>query len=423
MTGHSQAKRQGGTFLPVPVPLPLTILAAGRGARMDPLTRSLPKPLLPVANEPLLRHLIRNAVQAGFQDLTLVVHHGAKQIQDTLGDGSDLGCAIRYVMQEKPRGTGDAVAALDGHVEGDFVLVSGDSLLSPEDLGHLAAAGGLAVGGRPVQDTSRYGLLSVDDGLVTGVLEKPPGGGSGIANAGAYRLDGDFVAACKALKPSPRGELELTDALQQTIEGRESPLFVACHSWLEAGYPWDLLDLQEAVMQDMPSDIRGDVGERVDVEGHVVVAEGARVINGSRIEGPVAIGPDATIGPNAYLRPHTAIGAGCHIGNGCEVKGSIVMDRSNVPHLSYVGDSVIGRDCNLGAGTQVANLKITPHNVRVHLADGAWIDSGRRKLGVIMGDDVKTGVNASIHPGTVVAPGVRVPAGAVASGWMEPEKE
>ncbi len=395
----------------------LVVMAAGRGTRMDPLTRTRPKVLLPVAGRPLMEHLLGSAKAAGFRRFTCIVHEGQDQVRARYAIGFE-GLPVAFVDQGKPQGTGHAVASLAGHVDGPFALASGDSFLSAADLGKLRGTAGNAVAGKHVADARAYGLLAIADGSVAGILEKPASGG-GHVNAGAYRFEADVVERCRRLKPSPRGELELTDAVTGLAKDGHSARYVEVASWMEAGRPWDLLDLQAHLMAGLKTRIDGDVGPRVDVEGPVVVEAGAKVLNGCRIEGPAWIGRDAKVGPNAYLRPATSLGAKTHVGGSVEVKNSILGEGSNIPHLSYVGDSVIGSGCNLGAGTQVANLKVNDHDVRVHWKGKDWLDTGRRKLGVIVGDDVKVGVNCSLNPGTVLCPGARVGAGQAVAGWIE----
>lgn len=380
-------------------------MAAGQGTRMGPLTRNRPKVLLPVAGAPLVEHMVRRGKQAGFTRIMLIVHAFEQQVRDHF---ASTGLDVDFVSQGEAGGTGHAVAALDGTVDGPFVLVSGDCLLSVEDLQTLRSSP--CVGGHEVADIRPYGRLDVQDGQVVGIAEKPPEAAPGTANAGCYHFPETIIEACKVLAPSQRGELELTDAVTTT---GPYPL-VDLPSWAEAGRPWELLDLQALVAapegDPLPSGVHGP--------GPASIHPDATVLPGVRIEGPVWIGPGAKVGPNAYLRGPVHIGAGCHIGAGVEIKNSIIGDHSNVPHLSYVGDSVLGRDCNLGAGTQVANLKVNDRGVRVKWDDPQWLDTGRRKLGTVMGDGVKTGVNCSINPGTVFEAGARVGAGRVLSEWI-----
>jgi bifunctional UDP-N-acetylglucosamine pyrophosphorylase/glucosamine-1-phosphate N-acetyltransferase len=138
-------------------------------------------------------------------------------------------------------------------------------------------------------------------------------------------------------------------------------------------------------------------------------------MSGSYIEGPVVIGENCKIGPNCYIRPYTSIANGCHIGNACEVKNSIILGNSNVPHQNYVGDSVIGENCNLGSGTKVANLRLDKENIKVVL-NGKKLDTKRRKLGMIMGDNVQTGINSMINVGTMISNNSFIGPGAVVTG-------
>ena len=135
--------------------------------------------------------------------------------------------------------------------------------------------------------------------------------------------------------------------------------------------------------------------------GHVTIAETTRIRSGAYIEGPVYIGEHCDIGPNCYIRPYTSIGKHVRVGNACEVKSSIIMDNVHIGHLSYVGDSIIGENCNLAAGTITANYRLDAENIKMIVKDQV-VDSERRKLGAVLGDNVKTGINALFMPGAKV---------------------
>jgi bifunctional UDP-N-acetylglucosamine pyrophosphorylase/glucosamine-1-phosphate N-acetyltransferase len=183
-------------------------------------------------------------------------------------------------------------------------------------------------------------------------------------------------------------------------------------------YPWHLLDANEETVKKMKRKILGTIEKNVILKGSVVVGKDTTIRSGTYIEGPVVIGCNSKIGPNCYLRPYTTIGNYCHVGNACEVKNSIVMDHSNIPHLNYVGDSIIGENCNLGAGTTVANLKLDKQNISVVL-NGKKIDSKRRKLGMVMGDNVQTGINSVINVGTMIGNNVFIGLGAMVKGEIK----
>lgn len=381
---------------------------------MGPLTQTRPKVMLPVAGKPILEHMVERGRAAGFTRITLIVHAMADQIKAHFGDSAD------YVDQGSPQGTGHAVASLRGHISDDFVLVSGDSLISMADLQALRSAKGNVVGAVHVDDARPYGLLDVEGTQVRGVLEKPTEPIAGWANTGSYRFTSDIIERCAKLEPSPRGELELTDAITGLAKDGSPVALLEIQDWQEAGRPWALLAMQTRLMSRIEGqDLRGDVSPNAEIVGPVVIESGAVIMGATRIEGPAIIQAGAKIGPNAYIRPNTVIGPNCHIGNHSEIKGSIIMANSNVPHLSYVGDSVFGENCNLGAGSQVANLKTNGRDVRVRWHGEEWINTGRRKLGCILGDGVKTGVNASLMPGFVAESGAQLDAGVVHSGWKK----
>lgn len=183
---------------------------------------------------------------------------------------------------------------------------------------------------------------------------------------------------------------------------------------MDVGRPWDLLTANEMLLADMKKEIeKGATIEPYAVlKGNVHIGRGTLVRSGSYIEGPVYIGENCAIGPNCYIRPGTMIMNNVHIGNATEIKNSIIMSGTNVGHLSYVGDSIIGEKCNFGAGTNVANLRVDNDEVKIMVKD-QLMKSGRRKFGCIMGDDVKTGINVSIMPGRSIYPGARIDAGSV----------
>ena len=176
---------------------------------------------------------------------------------------------------------------------------------------------------------------------------------------------------------------------------------VSREDWFDVGRPWDLLEANRWALLRMDHKVYGIVEVGAHLVGPVFVAESARVRSGAYVEGPVFIGDGSDVGPNCFVRAFTSIGVGVRVGSGCEVKNCLVLDGVHVGHLSYVGDSVIGEGCNLGAGTVTANLRLDDGSVKMRVK-GVVVDSGRRKLGVVLGDGVKSGINALFMPGVKV---------------------
>ncbi len=387
------------------------ILAAGRGVRLKPFTLTRPKHLLPVRGRPILEWLLLRLRDIGVDEALIIIHHLGEMIKQRLGDGSELGLKLTYREQREPRGTGDAFRLAEDYVDDEeFIGVYGDLYLSPKALERLLEAhrpGETTMAVVPVEDPTRFGVVTLQDDKVIDLVEKPEreGAPSNLANAGLYIFTPEIFERLKTLKPSVRGEYEVTDALKEMIaEGQTiRAAILEGEDWIDIGYPWKLLEANERALSGLESHIEGRVEEGAYIEGPVWIEAEARIRAGAYIEGPVYIGPRADIGPNCYIRPYTSLGAEVRIGNACEVKNSIIMPRTHIAHLSYIGDSIIGEGCNLGAGTITANLRFDKRTVKVNI-EGRLIDSGRRKLGAFIGDEAQTGIGVNLMPGVKVGP-------------------
>jgi len=381
------------------------LLAAGRGTRMRPLSASRPKPMLPVADRPLLAHTARAAVDAGADELVLVAHD-ADALRAHFGE-TFAGVPVTYAVQEERDGTAGAVRAAAPHLDGPFAVINGDNLYDPASLADLFD-GGPAVGTYRVDDPSNYGVYSVDGERVTGVVEKPADPPSDLANAGAYVLP---AAAREMLdvEMSERGEREFTDVVAAVVEEFDVRA-VPFERWLDVGRPWELLEANEWKLGELSRDVRGDVHPDAELSGRVVVEAGATVRAGSVIDGPALVRAGATVGPNAHVRGATLVGPDAKVGHSVEVKNSVLMAGATVGHLAYVGDSVLGRDVNFGAGTKVANLRHDGQPVKLTVK-GERVSTGRRKFGVVCGDDAKTGINTSLNAGVTLDTGAHTTPG------------
>lgn len=382
------------------------VLAAGQGTRMGPLTRNKPKVMLPIANKPILSHVILSARDAGIKEFVLVVGYRAEVVKQYFGDGSEMNVSIEYVHQEKQLGTADAIGCAEEHVDDRFLVLNGDIIVSPQDIKNMIKDSSDAVmAAMQVENPSEFGVLEVRDNRVLRVIEKPRKPPTNLANAGIYIFPLSIFEAVRRTALSVRKEYEITDSLQLLInEGTDAGYLTVSENWLDIGRPWDLLDANEYFLSRMQQQVSGEIEPFSTLKGSVSVGEGTVIRNGSYIAGPVMIGKNCDIGPNCYIRAGTSIGDNVRIGNAVEIKNSIIMKGTHIGHLSYVGDSIIGERCNFGAGTKVANLRHDGRTIRVKLK-GTITDSGRRKLGTIMGDDVHTGINSMINVGAVVESG------------------
>jgi UDP-N-acetylglucosamine diphosphorylase/glucosamine-1-phosphate N-acetyltransferase len=380
------------------------VLAAGEGTRLRPLTETRPKPLVPVVGRPLVEHVM--AASSGVVDeFVLVVGYGAEDIRSQIGREFS-GIPVSYVEQCEQRGTAHAIACVREQVDEQFLVLNGDVVVDESLVSSLAASSSHAVATMPVENPSNYGVVSVDEGELSGLVEKPEDPPSSLANLGLYAFEPTIFDAIDAVEESERGEYEVTDAVTTLLEWGEAVSVVEHDgTWLDVGRPWEVIEATERLLSGLDESVDGTVEDRVTLDGTVVVEEGARVRDGTYIEGPVVVKAGADVGPNAYVRGSTVLGEDSRVGNAVEVKNSVLFPGATVGHLSYVGDSVLGSDVNFGAGTKVANLRHDDANVRMRVK-GAAVDTGRRKLGVVCGDDVKTAINTSLNAGVKLGRGV-----------------
>ncbi len=395
------------------------LLAAGEGVRLQPVTATRPKHLIRVGGKPILEHCLDAVKACGVTEAVIVTHYMGDAIRQYFGDGEKLGLKLEYVEQSAVLGTGNALSVAEPFVDGDFLVVYGDLLFASDALQRVVSlfeaekpAAAMAV--VPVEKPESYGIIELADAQrVKRIVEKPRAGEapSNLANAGLYVFSSEVFTEIKQVKASVRGEWELTDALSLLAKDGKAVLAaeIAKGDWIDIGRPWDLLEANSWALKRMEHAVYGNVEEGAHLLGPVTVAETARVRSGAYIEGPAFIDEGSDIGPNCYIRACTSVGKNVRVGNACEVKNSIIMDFTHVGHLSYVGDSVLGEHCNLGAGTITANYRLDAGNVRMLVKDKV-IDSGRRKLGAILGDNVKTGVNSVLMPGVKVG----------ANSWVGP---
>ncbi|WP_148882513.1 bifunctional sugar-1-phosphate nucleotidylyltransferase/acetyltransferase [Thermococcus aciditolerans] len=394
------------------------VLAAGKGERLRPLTDDRPKVILKVANRPIIGYVLEN-LDPFVDEFIIVVRYEKEKLIKALGDEFN-GKPITYVEQLPGEGTAKAIESARKHIgEEEFIVANGDIYFEIEGVKDLIGAfrrekADAALLVKEFDDLSHFGKIEVEGSLVSGVKEKP-GKVSGYANLGVYIFKPEVFEFIGKTPVSKRGEYEITDTLNLMIgAGRRVAYAVYSGYWNDIGRPWNLLELNEYLLKNrLRHEIRGIVEAGATIVPPVEIGEGTVVRSGAYIVGPVKIGRNSRIGPNCFIRPATSIGDGCHVGNAVEVKNSIIMDGSNAPHLNYVGDSIIGENTNLGAGTITANLRHDRGNVKVEVK-GKLEDSGRHKLGAIIGHNVKVGINVSIYPGrkigsnSFIGPGVIV---------------
>ena len=338
------------------------ILAAGKGIRLNPITSTVPKPMIPIGGKPLLEHTLLNLRDIGVQEILIIVGYKEEIIKNYFGNGiSKLNIKIEYATQLEHLGTAHAVGfAKDFVGDDDFFLMYGDLLTDPQVFKEvLEIYNGSSCEGMislfEVNHPQDYGIISLNkEGYVEKITEKPSVDLNlgNLANAGIFIFNPLIFKAIELTELSIRNEYEFTDSMQiliSQLKGKIKGYIINNFYWSDIGLPWHLLEANEFILKRMKPRLEGKLEENVYLSGNVFIGKNTLVKSGSYIQGPCYIGEKSLIGPNAYIRPYTYIGNDCHIGMS-EVKNSLVFSNVSIPHFNYIGDSII---CEMLISAQV----------------------------------------------------------------------
>ena len=353
------------------------ILAGGAGTRLRPITHTSAKQLVPVANKPILFYGIEAMVAAGITEIGVIVGDTRAEVMTALGDGSRFGATFTFIPQDAPLGLAHCVLIAEQFLgDDDFVMYLGDNLLE-QDLGAFVHAFETArTGAEPpaaqillkqVPDPHRFGIAELDNaGNVLRLVEKPDDPPSDLALVGVYLFDRNINTAVRSINPSPRGELEITDAIQWLVDqGMRVRCELLTGWWIDTGKLTPLLEANRLLLEKIETRIDGKVDDASTVDGRVVVESGAIVTN-SILRGPLVIGAGARIA-DSFIGPFSAIGEGCEIVNS-EVEHSVIMERSRVIDIQRLEDSLIGKEA------VVTRSQIRPRALRLMVGDHCQID-------------------------------------------------
>lgn len=387
------------------------ILAGGEGKRVFPLALNRPKPMFKLLGKPLIHHVIDTLKEAGLKDYVVVVGHKGEQIKNYLKDGTELGVNIKYTIQKESLGMADALKTAEDLVEDNFFVVNADdvfkaSLITQMHSQFKKGKAEIVLCCKPVKETWKFGIIQVEDERVTDFVEKPPKGRepSNLAVVGVYILTKQIFDYYKKI---PVSDHQYEDAILQFIKDKNVVKAVSYDGFF-AGYkyPWDLFNINKYFMdtqlkeQKIEENVK--ISERATVDGNVWLAKGAKVFEGACIRGPCYIGENSVVGGNSLVRDYSSLGKGCVVGFSTEIKHALIGDDCWF-HMNYIGDSIIANNCLFGAGTITANYRFDEDNVPVRIRDKS-VDSGMNKLGAIIGDNCKTGINACLEPGVKIGP-------------------
>ena len=324
------------------------ILSGGKGTRLRPITHTSAKQLVPVANKPVLFYGIEAMAAAGIREIGIIIApETGDEIRAAAGDGARFGVAITYIVQDEPAGLAHAVLTAEPFLgDAPFVMYLGDNLLQGgiEDLvdAFTSNAPDALILLTPVPDPEHYGVADLDGDRVVALAEKPPAPRTNLALVGVYMFTAQIHQAARAIEPSARGELEITDAIQHLVDtgARVEPHIVEGW-WKDTGRLEDMLEANRLILETLQHDVRGEIVDSV-VDGRVVVEPGA-VLERATVRGPAIIGARTRL-VDAYVGPYTAIAEDCLVER-AEIEHSILLAGAKVRNLSgRMESSLLGRN-------------------------------------------------------------------------------
>jgi|AntAceMinimDraft_18_1070375.scaffolds.fasta_scaffold00947_7 bifunctional UDP-N-acetylglucosamine pyrophosphorylase/glucosamine-1-phosphate N-acetyltransferase len=375
------------------------ILTAGKGERMQPLSFEKQKHLIKILGKTILEHNLEQ-LDGLVEEVILVIRpdRKCKEIKDLIGDRYKK-LKIKYAIQKRALGTGDAVKSSLSLLEDKFLLLNGDDLYDKKDIKKVLKTFPCLLA-KEVKRPQFFGVVETKEGLIQSLIEKPLKPKSNLANTGLYFLPKEILNY--SINKSSRGEYEFTDYIKQFIKDEKLNIIKASQ-WIPVSYSWNLLEANKVLLSGIEKLYQGKIEKDCHLFDKIIIGKGTVIKSGTYIEGPAWIGENCVIGPNCFLRKFTSIGNDCRIGQAVEIKNSLIGKNTNVARLSYIGDSIIGENCNLGAGTITANLRHDGETIKTEIKN-KLIDTKRKNFGTVLGDGVKTGVGTLIYPGRKIWP-------------------
>ena len=390
------------------------ILAAGEGTHISPFSETRPISMIGVAGRTMLDNTFSLLKNAGINDIFVVVGHKQEKLIERLQQQDHNGLNLHYVEQKRKLGIGDAVMQVKNKISpGEyFLLLYGDTLTAENIFSKVQQS--FHSFKCPVASiclppsNQMFGNVFLNARMeITKIIEKPKGN-----NLGNYVLSGVFVLPASFFKLLESSGKSMEKALKKVVAGDGLRASMWEDEWLDVVYPWEILTANKMIMdswQESSIAKNAVLEANVTLQGIVRIEAGAIIKSGAVLEGPCCIGEGSYIGNNSLIRSYTSVGKKCSVGSGVELKNCVVMDNSQIGRLSFVGDSVLGENVDMGAGCMTVNRTVDWKPISVKNGKRK-IETGLTKLGAFLGDGVVVGAGNTLQPGTVVAPGKILPA-------------
>lgn len=382
----------------------VVILAAGKSSRFSPFSYFAHKSLIKVLGKPIIVHTIESVRRAGIKDLILVISPNS-EIKRIIGDGVRFGVKVKYIIQKEPTGGGNGLLLAKNYIKGDFFLLNASRVdfweFEKLITGKKTEKDKAILLAKKEKHLGKYGVLRIEKDRVLDLIEKPKSGEepSNLRLIGMYLFSKNFI---KTLEETPDEHYRLERAIASFVK-KEKVRFVETDKDVPSlKYSWDLLELKNYLLGSNKKSVGRNVSisKSAEIIGNVTIEDNVVIMEGARIKGPCFIGKNTMIGNNAILRGNVDVEENCTIGAYMEVKNSLIMSGTKV-HSGFIGDSVIGENCRVGAQFSTANVRLDRESVRVTVSEKE-VDTGLRHLGAMIGRNTKIGIKASTMPGIII---------------------
>ena len=388
----------------------VVLLAAGKSSRFYPFTNLKHKSLMKFMGMTIIEHTIVSIREAGIKDIIIVTGPDS-YIKDLLGDGKAFKVKITYVVQTEALGMGDALLRAQEHIKDYFFLLNAHHVSFGDFKSKMEAKKGrhgeIVLLTQKNDKFHKYGFVKFEGDRVLDIIEKP-----GAENApsdyrviGIYLLHKNFLPT---LQNTITEEYSFETALSKYAKAETARMVITDNPTVTIKYAWDAFEISDYLLAALPN-FKGKnvtIAKNAVLQGDIFIEDDVKILEGACIKGPCYIGKGAVIGNNAIVRGGVVIGDNAVVGANLEIKHSILMDGSTT-HSGFIGDSVIGENCRIAGAITIGNVRLDRKNIQV-VVQGKDVDSGRRSLGVIFGDNVRTGVNISTMPGIILGNSVIV---------------
>jgi UDP-N-acetylglucosamine diphosphorylase / glucose-1-phosphate thymidylyltransferase / UDP-N-acetylgalactosamine diphosphorylase / glucosamine-1-phosphate N-acetyltransferase / galactosamine-1-phosphate N-acetyltransferase len=390
------------------------ILAAAKSRKLAPFSDTRPKSMISISGQYILETILRHLKTAGIQEAWIVVNHQKEIIQDYFKYGKSIGLKIEYIEQPEEGGIGQAVSLCEDVVGNDphFMLVYGDVLKAGNHFEHLLGRfermqpGALATIAHPLSDGDYGNVYLSHDMQISKILEKPEG--TRMSN---YILGGSFILGRDCFDFLSRNNLDMVAYYQHLISENKMSASLWEDSWIDISRPWHILAANQMAMKPWNTSVIPDtvsIDPNVNIKGIVHFGENVHICSGTTIVGPCYIGSNVFIGNNSLIRKNSSIGPNCKIGYGTEIKNAVLFGNSTVGRLSFIGDSVLGENVQLGSGSMTVNHDSLGKAIIYQPPGEESVNSNLPKLGAFIGDNSVIGTGHTIAPGAYIAANTKI---------------